>query len=214
VLVGFREECDHTGRRVVLHPAIPSDVSLGMAANGPEMAAPVRPGVVAPGTPRRLLSPPPGPPERPARGECWAPGCHKEVRRAGDRFCGAPECREWAVQARRARAQERARERYLKDPKAANQLRAAQARAKRARDRRARTVRRFCFVDSHPFTTDDPTCRVCDDPEHRAAWRRDRWCRASARYRRRHRTPKRLHIRTKPYRGRARYLTTEDFAIA
>jgi hypothetical protein len=125
IQAGWREEHDHTGRLIALHPPDPS------FAAGP---IPVIP------------PPPAASSERPYRGECLAPGCHKEVRRQGDRFCGAPECREWAVQARRARAQERAGERYRQDPKGASALRAAQARAKRFRDRRARERRHHCVI--------------------------------------------------------------------
>jgi hypothetical protein len=189
LMAGWREKHDYAGRLIALHPPDPSSVQTG---------------------PIQLRPPPITGPERPYRGECLAPGCHKEVRRAGDRFCGSPECREWAQEAHRAHA----REIYHQDPKAANARRAAEARAKRLRDRTARTVRRFCFVDSHPFTTTDPKRRVCLDPEHQARYRRDLACLRQARFRRRHRTPKRLRIRTKPYRGKARFIVTEALATA
>jgi hypothetical protein len=189
---GWREEHDYTGRLIALHPPDGSPAAGSIRLQPP---------------PARAL-------ERPYRGECLAPGCHKEVRRQGDRFCGSAECREWAVQARRARAQERAGERYRQDPKGASALRAAQARAKRFRDRRARERRHHCVICGTLFLTSDPKRRACDNRDHQKAWRAEQHRQAQARYDARHRIPKRLLIRTKPYRGKARYIVTEARAPA
>jgi hypothetical protein len=193
---GWREEHDHAGRLIALHPP---DRSSG--ATGPiQMASPSRA----------------TPPERPYRGECLAPGCHREVCRAGARFCGHPDCREWVRSAARERARQRAYDLYHQDPKAANQLRVAQRRRKRARDRLAsRTHLRRCFVNNHPFEITDARRTTCGDPAHWTAWHREQDCQRHARARARRASPPRpRHRRAKRYIGKARYIRTEDLTTA
>jgi hypothetical protein len=193
LMAGWRKEHDHAARLIALNPPDPSSTAAG---------------------PIPLVPPPIAAPERPYRGECLAPGCHKEVRRAGDPFCGSPDCREWAVSARRARAQQRAYDLYHRDPKAANQLRVAQRRRKRVRDRlQSRTHLRRCFVNNHPFKITDARRATCGDPAHKIAHQRDRWRRARARYYDRHlRVARRSSRRAKRYAPRAHFILTELMA--
>jgi hypothetical protein len=217
LVAGWREEYDHTGRRIALHPPVPSVPPPGVApttsaasAPTPDMAATTT--IATPGIPLRLPPPPPPPSRRPYRGPCLAPGCGREVRRIGDLFCGSPECREWQVQRNRGRARQRAYDLYHRDPKAANQLRIAQRRRKRRCDRIAsKTLSRHCAWANCRFEVTDGRSHYCS-PEHAKAGYRELNRLAAARYRARHAPPRRSYHRAKRYVPRAHYILTELMA--
>jgi hypothetical protein len=194
VFCGFREECDHAGRVVALHP--PASLS-----------PPVGPDRVSPSSPSA--------PERPSRGECLAPGCHREVRQAGHKFCGAPECRSWMAERNRARARERAALRYAHNPKLANQRTLESRRRRRFRIRReTRTRLRRCGGGDHWFDVTDGRRTTCGDPAHALAWKRKRNRRNQARYYHRYlgADPQSSRRRPKRYAPQAKYILTELMA--
>jgi hypothetical protein len=174
LMAGWREEIDHTGRRIALHPPDPS-------------AAPAGP---------RPLTPAPAPaPERPYRGTCLTPGCSRGVRRVGDKFCGALACREVAKERERALGRDRSRTLYAQNPALYIQRTIASRRRKRQRDRFAtRTHLRRCHGGRHWFEVVDGRRATCGDPDHQKAHQREQNRIRQARCYARHlRAPRRAH---------------------
>ncbi len=197
LMAGWCEEYDHTGRRIALHPP-GSSSSAAM-------------------DPIRLPPAPTPAPERPSRGPCFAPGCGREVRRLGDKFCGSPECREWARSAQCARARERMRTLYAQNPALYIQRVVESRRRTRQRDRlTSRTHLHRCFGgDGHWFEIVDRRFATCGDPAHRKAHQRERNRLRQARYYTRHlRAPSRSRHRPKRYVPRARFIVTEALTAA